>query len=88
MAGASAPSAVGSKAAPISLAFFSRRSAVYWRPILTIHARYCPWRQLVPSLCQYYGWYFWNRDPKLRRRLGWLLRPLARGFHWLTGRTG
>lgn len=56
---------------------FSKRSAIYWRPVLAVHWRYCPWIYLPASLLQYYGWYFWNRDPNLRRRLGWLLRPLA-----------
>jgi GT2 family glycosyltransferase len=54
---------------------FSKRSAVYWRPLLAIHLRYCPHRLRARSLWQYYGWYFWRNDNRVRK-LGWLLRPL------------
>jgi GT2 family glycosyltransferase len=54
---------------------FSRRSAVYWRPLLEIHLLYCPHRLRVRSLWQYYGWYFWRNDERVQK-LGWLLRPL------------
>lgn len=58
--------------------FFSRRSAVYWRPILAIHLRYCPRHLLLTSLVQHYAWFFWFHDPrarKLRRALKHLLGP-------------
>ncbi len=54
---------------------FSKRSAVYWRPLLAIHLRYCPHRLRARSLWQYYGWYFWRNDERVRQ-FGWLLRPL------------
>jgi GT2 family glycosyltransferase len=57
---------------------FSRRSAAYWRPVLAAHARYCPHRLRLRSLAQFYGWWFWRNDVRVRR-LGWLIRPLAAG---------
>jgi GT2 family glycosyltransferase len=53
----------------------SRRSAVYWRPLLAIHLDYCPHRLRARSLWQYYGWYFWRNDTRVQQ-FGWLLRPL------------
>ncbi len=55
---------------------FSRRSAVYWRPVLAIHLRYCPHRLRLRSLWQYYGWYFWRHDLRVQK-LGFLHRPLC-----------
>jgi GT2 family glycosyltransferase len=55
---------------------FSRRSAVYWRPLLAIHLTYCPHRLRLHSLWQYYGWYFWRNDERIQK-LGWILRPLT-----------
>jgi GT2 family glycosyltransferase len=46
---------------------FSRRSAVYWRPIVSIHMRYCPWYLLVTSLIQHYARFFWFNDPRAQR---------------------
>ncbi|MGH9678086.1 MAG: hypothetical protein ACRD36_13360, partial [Candidatus Acidiferrum sp.] len=62
--------------------FFSRRSAIYWRPLLAIHLGYCPHKQRLRSLCQYYCWYLWRNDPRVQR-LGWLLRPLRNWWRWL-----
>ncbi len=68
---------------------FSRRSAVYWRPLLAIHLRYCPHRLRARSLWQFYGWYAWNNDARVRK-LGWLLRPLREAWRKLEAllRTG
>lgn len=64
---------------------FSRRSAIFWRPMLAIHLRYCPHRLRVRSLWQYYGWYFWRNDERIQA-LGWLLRPLREQWRRLEGR--
>jgi GT2 family glycosyltransferase len=53
----------------------SRRSAVYWRPLLAVHLNYCPHRLRLRSAWQYYGWYLWRNDERVQR-LGFLLRPL------------
>ena len=53
----------------------SRRSAVYWKPLLAIHLRYCPHRLRLRSAWQYYGWYLWRNDNRVQK-FGWLLRPL------------
>src|SRR5204862_1999470 len=46
---------------------FSRRSAVYWRPIVSIHMRYCPRHLLLTSLIQHYARFFWFHDPRAQR---------------------
>jgi GT2 family glycosyltransferase len=61
---------------------FSRRSAIYWKPLLAIHLRYCPHRLRLRSLWQYYGWYFWRNDERVQR-LGWFLRPLRDAWRHL-----
>jgi GT2 family glycosyltransferase len=58
----------------------SRRSAVYWRPLLAIHLRYCPHRWRLRSIWQFYGWYFWQNDERVRK-LGWMLRPLTKWWN-------
>jgi GT2 family glycosyltransferase len=56
--------------------FLSRRSAVYWRPILAIHRDYCPRHLMLTSLLQHYAWYLWFHDPRARRLKGFLKRFL------------
>jgi GT2 family glycosyltransferase len=63
----------------------SRRSAVYWRPLLAIHLRYCPHRLRLRSLWQYYGWYFWRNDARVQQ-FGWLLRPIRAWWRRLENR--
>jgi GT2 family glycosyltransferase len=63
----------------------SRRSAVYWRPLLAIHLRFCPHRLRARSAWQYYGWYFWRNDQRVQK-FGWLLRPLREWWRRLETR--
>jgi GT2 family glycosyltransferase len=56
--------------------FFSRRSAVYWRPLLAIHLRYCPRRYLLSSLVRHYAWFLWYNDPKTRKLKNFVKRML------------
>ena len=58
--------------------FFSRRSAVYWRPLLAIHLRYCPRRFLLTSLVRHYAWFLWYNDPKTRKLKSFVKRILPR----------
>jgi hypothetical protein len=46
---------------------FSRRSAVYWKPVLAIHRTYCPRHLLPVSLAGYYARFLWYNDPRARR---------------------
>jgi GT2 family glycosyltransferase len=51
---------------------FARRSTHYWRPMLAIHARYCPWRYRLASITQVYLPFFvgrWAWARTVRRRL-------------------
>lgn len=64
---------------------FSRRSAVYWRPLVAIHLRYCPHRLRFRSVWQYYGWYFWRNDVRVQQ-FGWLLRPIRQWWRQLEAR--
>jgi GT2 family glycosyltransferase len=61
--------------------FFSRRSAVYWRPLLDIHLRYCPRRFLLSSLVRHYAWFLWYNDPKTRKFKNFMKRILPRPAH-------
>ncbi|HZT82810.1 MAG TPA: glycosyltransferase family 2 protein [Gemmataceae bacterium] len=57
---------------------FSRRSWVYWRPVAAVHLRYCPWRYLLTSWWQFYGWFVWYYDPRSQRLKRAVKRALGR----------
>jgi GT2 family glycosyltransferase len=41
---------VDESAPPRNRSLFARNSPMYWRPLLALHLRYCPWRRLLFSL--------------------------------------
>jgi GT2 family glycosyltransferase len=77
-----APNSAAAKVQKWSEWLLSRRSAAYWRPLLAIHLRYCPHRLRIRSLCQFYGWYFWRNDDRVRR-FGWWLKPVTKWWRAL-----
>jgi GT2 family glycosyltransferase len=56
----------------------SRKSAAYWRPLLAIHARYCPRRLIVRSLCAYYARFFSEFHPRAHSVQQWFRRITRR----------